>query len=479
MNLIYHCLSSLKPYPFLSPEPSAAMSSAAEPRAAAAAPSRVIKPTVESAVAALLKYKASQSANEKPQLLPQDDYFYLNLTLKKIPSNARTNPYRIPLPNPIRDAAGTEVCLIIDDRQRTTTPPSDEMKKLIKSQGIPISKVIKLSKLKANYKPFEARRKLCDSYDVFLVDKRIVHLLPKLIGKEFFRKKKLPLGVDLGKKNLKLQVERVLGSGLLFIRSGTCSVMKVGKMEMEKDSIVENVVAAIEGAVEKVPKKWDGVRSLHLKFSDSVALPIYQAMPEVRLKIEGLKEVEEAGEVTETSDNDGAKSGKKKKKGRIHEVRYMDAGEDVDSDVDGMDAIEEARSVREELVGKKEDKLVQSSDDEETKAGKKKRKGKAQKESSASGNSKGQKRAKKSASKSEEVEEKKEAVLGVLKGDKGAKKSSKPEVASVGKKKKGESSVKEVAAAEMKGKNKKRSEVPIQSAEKAKDVKKKKRVSAK
>ncbi|XP_057807280.1 uncharacterized protein LOC131021960 [Salvia miltiorrhiza] len=320
------------------------MSSNAE-HVAAATPSRVSKPTIEAGVSALLKHKAAQSVNEKPQLLPQDDYFYLNLTLKKIPSNPRTNPYRIPLPNPVLDAVNSEVCLIVDDRPRTTTPPSDEIKKLIKSQNIPISKVIKLSKLRANYKPFEARRKLCNSYDMFLVDKRIVHLLPKLIGKEFFRKKKLPLGMDLRKKNLKLQVERVLGSALLFIGTGTCSVLKVGKVEMEKDEIVDNVLDAIKGVIERVPKKWDGVRSLHLKFSDSVALPIYQAMPDVRLKIEGLKDKkEEGGEVTEISDNDSAKSGKKKQKqkGRIHEVRYMDAGEDVDSDVDDLDESEVA-----------------------------------------------------------------------------------------------------------------------------------------
>ncbi|XP_047938770.1 ribosomal L1 domain-containing protein 1-like [Salvia hispanica] len=323
------------------------------------APPRVSQSAIEAAVIALLKYKASQSANEKLQLLPRDDYLYLNLTLKRIPSNPRTNPYKIPLSNPVLEASGSEVCLIVDDRPGTTTPPSDQIKKLIKSQDIPISKVIKLSKLKANYKPFEARRKLCNSYDVFLVDKRVVHLLPKLIGKELFRKKKLPLGVDMGKKNLKLQVERVLGSALLFIGTGTCSVLKVGKMEMEKDEIVQNVLDAIKGAVERVPKKWDGVRSLHLKFSDSVALPIYQAMPDVRLKIEGLKDIEEEGEVTEVSDCDSSKSRKKKQKtkGRIHEVRYMDIGEDVDSDIADLDESE----VREEGF---EDVVMQSSDDE-------------------------------------------------------------------------------------------------------------------
>lgn len=395
------------------------MSSIAEsPAAAAATASRVNKSAIDTAVSALLKYKAAQSANEKPQLLPKDDFFYLNLTLKKLPSNPRTNPYRIPLPHPILDAADAELCLIIDDRPGTTTPPSDEIKKLVKSQSIPISKVIKLSKLKSNYKPFEGKRKLCDSYDLFLVDKRVVHLLPKLLGKEFFKKKKLPLGVDLGKKNLKLQVERALSSALMYIRTGTCCVMKVGKVEMEKDEIVENVFEAITGAVERVPKKWDGVRSLHLKFSDSVALPVYQAMPDVRLKIEGLKEREEALEVSEVSDNDGRKDGesgkkKKKTKGRIHEVRYMDAGEDVDSDVDGVDEkIEQVLMQRIDANDDDDDvdEIKNSEMSVDESVGKKKRKSKAEKEG-VSGDLDGKKRAKKAA-KSEEKKGKRKSEVG-------------------------------------------------------------------
>ncbi|GER53420.1 ribosomal protein L1p/L10e family [Striga asiatica] len=326
------------------------MASNAEPFAAAT--SRLQKSTVDSAVSALLKFKAAaQSSSDKLQLLPEDDYIYLNLTLKKIPSNPRTSPFRIPLPHPILDAT-SQVCLIIDDRPKSPTPPSDQIKKLIKSQGITISKVIRVSKLKSNYKPYEAKRKLCDSYDLFLVDKRVVHLLPKLIGKKFFKKKKLPLGVDMGMKNLKLQVERALGSSLLYLRTGTCCVMKVGKVAMENDEIAENVLDAVEGAVQRVPKKWDGVRSLHLKFSDSVALPIYQVMPDVKLKIEGLKESVKEGEHAKDGENVGVtmeisgkegKVGKKKKKGRIHEVHYMDVGEDMESD-DGVDGNDLVRS---------------------------------------------------------------------------------------------------------------------------------------
>jgi len=129
----------------------------------------------------------------------------------------------------------------------------------------------------------------------------------------------------------------------LFLKTGTCSVVKVARVSMEEEEIVENVVAAINGIAEIVPRKWVGVRSLHLKLLESLALPLYQAVPDVRLRIEGVKEEEERGEGEKVGEDEG-KKGKRvgKKRGRIHEVRYMDGivGEVFDEDEMGTDEIE-------------------------------------------------------------------------------------------------------------------------------------------
>jgi len=52
------------------------------------------------------------------------------------------------------------------------------------------NKVIGVTKLKKKYKPYEAKRQLCNSYDIFLSDDRVIPILPKLIGKSFYEKKK-------------------------------------------------------------------------------------------------------------------------------------------------------------------------------------------------------------------------------------------------------------------------------------------------
>jgi ribosome biogenesis protein UTP30 len=50
--------------------------------------------------------------------------------------------------------------------------------------------VVDLSKLRKKYKAFEVKRQLCNSYQVFLADERILPMLPKNLGKSFFSRNK-------------------------------------------------------------------------------------------------------------------------------------------------------------------------------------------------------------------------------------------------------------------------------------------------
>ncbi|KAJ6753226.1 RIBOSOMAL L1 DOMAIN-CONTAINING PROTEIN 1 [Salix purpurea] len=330
--------------------------------------------TVEKAVNALLKWRSSKLNTRKPQLLEQDEFFYLILTLKKIPQKgvSRINAHKIPLPNslinPLNEAP--ELCLIIDDRPKSGLN-KDGAKKKIQNDNIPISKIIKLSKLKTDYRPFEAKRKLCDSYDMFFADKRVVPLLPKMLGKQFFKKKKIPVTLDLKHHNWKEQIDRACGSALLYLRSGTCSVVKVGRISMSREEIGKNVMAAINGIADIVPRKWGGVRSFHLKLLDSLALPVYQAVPDLKMKIDGGPKEEENEKGLVAVEEEKAKEGRvEKKKGKIQEVRYMDdnnndngdaqvvdkgvLGSDGEGDIDNDDA--DFEKVSGELLKKKRKK---------------------------------------------------------------------------------------------------------------------------
>ncbi|KAL2930973.1 Ribosomal L1 domain-containing protein 1 [Bienertia sinuspersici] len=274
------------------------------------------------AVNALLKWKSSKSQTQNLKLLPSDEFIYLVLTLNKIPSKNSTNAHKITLPNPLYTADSSEFCLFVHDKI------SKSAKQKVEEQGIPVSKVIKLSQLKKDFKAFEQKRKLCDSFDLFFSDKRIIPLLPNVIGKQFYSKKKIPVPIALGRNDWKEQIDNVLSSAMLYLSTGTCSVIKVAKSSMNKDEIVENVIAAVNGVAQVVPKKWKNVRAFHLKFSESLALPIYQKVPELGLKISGVVGGSEGnGEekvVVSAIEEKKPKEKVSKRKGRIQEVRYND-----------------------------------------------------------------------------------------------------------------------------------------------------------
>ncbi|XP_009378307.2 ribosomal L1 domain-containing protein 1 [Pyrus x bretschneideri] len=380
------------------------------PPPSATKPTKSITKTVQKAVNALIKWRNDKLQTQNPDLLESDEFAYLVLTLKKIPQKGRVNAYKIPIPNPVHSQL-SEVCLIYDDGPKSDLN-KDSIEKKIKAENIPVSKILRLSKLKSDYVPFESKRKLMYSYDMFLADKRIVPLLPKYLGKHFFKKKKIPVPVDLQHKNWKEQVDKICGSALLFLSTGTCSVVRVAKVSMSIDEIVENAVAAINGIVEIVPKNWGGVRSFHLKLFESLALPVYQAVPDVTLKIEGEKGVEEGEkevkEVVKSESKDLKSEKKSKKKGRIHEVRYLDSNvsEVLDDDdfgiVGGVDIGE----------GKQSENDEQGSGE----LGKKKRK-----KEKVAGELKGEKRLKKSAKAKDDAELNGEKVIGEKKLKRSAK----------------------------------------------------------
>ena len=56
-------------------------------------------------------------------------------------------------------------------------------KKRVRQEKIAgVSKVIGISKLRTKFEPFEAKRTLCNSFDLFVADDRVIPSLPKLLG---------------------------------------------------------------------------------------------------------------------------------------------------------------------------------------------------------------------------------------------------------------------------------------------------------
>lgn len=113
-----------------------------------------------------------------------------------------------------------------------------------------------------------------------MADERILPSLPKLLGKTFFKKKKQPIPVRLSGKDWAGQIAQACGATYLFLSGGSSLTIRVARSTQSKKECVENIMAAISAAVDKLPSKWSGIKALFLKTSESVSLPIWQAKQE-------------------------------------------------------------------------------------------------------------------------------------------------------------------------------------------------------
>ncbi|KAJ3287160.1 hypothetical protein HK104_008732 [Borealophlyctis nickersoniae] len=219
------------------------------------------------------KEKAAEAA--KPELgdAPAEETVELVVTTKKMPDKMRAKPQRIPIRHSLLDES-CEVCLFTKDPQRT-------YKDLLQSKGVTrVARVMGVSKLKAKFKPYEAKRQLLGSYDLFLADERVLPVLPPLLGKSFFERKRHPAPVDMTKGNLSAEIDQAINSTYLHFNKGVCNVIKVGKTSFTPDQVTENVMAAMPVIARKIPQKWKNILSIHLKTSTSAALPLYLATSE-------------------------------------------------------------------------------------------------------------------------------------------------------------------------------------------------------
>ncbi|NXI19486.1 RL1D1 protein, partial [Irena cyanogastra] len=231
---------------------------------------------VKKAVEALVAFSRSKTKGGA-LLLNESESVHLLLTVWKVPQFSKV--IRIPLPHGIRPET-TEVCLFTKDEPNLSAEQTENLyKKLLLRNGIrSVSQIISYKTLKKEYKMFEAKRRLLNSFDLFLSDDRIRRLLPSHLGKHFYEKKKAPLSVNLKAKDLAKELEKhIQGTTLPINNKGCCYTMRIGHTGMKVDEIIENILAAAKVIGNKLPKKWKNVKVLHLKTLKSVALPIFTA----------------------------------------------------------------------------------------------------------------------------------------------------------------------------------------------------------
>ncbi len=153
-------------------------------------------------------------------------------------------------------------------------------------------------------------------------------------GKSFFKKKKQPIPVDLRSKDWAAQIRKACASTHMFLSTGSSISIRAargsfGAKEVRAAArhahgsgrggpahagsalaapalaaappreptgaaarppapmqVQQNVEAVVAAAVQHVPKKWANVQGVFIKTAESVALPVYQSLPDAPTKID-------------------------------------------------------------------------------------------------------------------------------------------------------------------------------------------------
>lgn len=245
---------------------------------------------VDKAVDELYKwFERKQKQSDKKSLFEpdaEDLAVYLQTTSKKFfNSEPSLEPVSVKLPHSIHDLDEFEVCLFVPDDS-----VSEELAK--KLLNIPnVTKIVTVNELKTVYKSFESRRRLLKLYDMFLADENVTSVLPKYLGKTFFKSNKFPIPVEITNESGEVsedlvtkQVDEALKSVFYLPATGVNLTVRVGSAT-EPENIKDNVKVVLKH-LEDHP-----LRMIQLKLKSSPGLPIY-ILKKVYDESEVLKEDE-------------------------------------------------------------------------------------------------------------------------------------------------------------------------------------------
>ncbi|XP_069125005.1 ribosomal L1 domain-containing protein 1-like isoform X2 [Argopecten irradians] len=246
----------------------------------------------------------------KKSLLDDEDKkeIHLQFAVKRIP-NVKNKILKLRLPHSVWTSE-QEVCLIVKDIDKSSREhevTEQHYKDLLSSKGITcITQIIPLKSLKLEYKPFEAKRNLANMFDLFVADERIVRLLPTLLGRNFYGKKKHPIQVNMTATNLKNEIEKVVfGSRCIITGHGASSTSTIGHSDMSAEQLAENVMKALESISGALPGGASNIQSVYVRTDKSLALPLYATFTskkEVKLPKKPEKPAPVMGEISTLMD---------------------------------------------------------------------------------------------------------------------------------------------------------------------------------
>nr|XP_031831761.1 ribosomal L1 domain-containing protein 1-like [Nomia melanderi] len=232
-------------------------------------------------ISAIFHLNEEQLKNKNALFEGESHPIFMQVTCIRVPKTPRRH-MRILLPYSIV-SEDDEIALFVGDLQRGRRQDNEitveHYEELLHKHGCTNIKIISMNQVKTEYDQYELKRKLVGSYDHFLVDGKIAGHLSHLLGREFYKKRKLPASIRLKSKDLKHEIEYALKKTCMQLHScGDTHIVQIGHTSMKKEEILENVLATCIGLSKNYPGGWINIRSIRLKTAKSLAIPIYTSL---------------------------------------------------------------------------------------------------------------------------------------------------------------------------------------------------------
>ena len=176
-----------------------------------------------------------------------------------------------------------DIALIVPDLQRGAKvdyePTIQHYEDLLREKGISGITIIPFNQLRKEYITFEAKRKLSNTYDYFLVDGRISGHCVGFLGKNFQKVRTILHSVTLDDPdNYKTNIERALKrTGYKQLHKGDLISIPVGNDRFTKKQLAENITTIIGHLKSTFPGGYPNIRNMYIKIDiiGTSALPLY------------------------------------------------------------------------------------------------------------------------------------------------------------------------------------------------------------
>ncbi|KAG5678412.1 hypothetical protein PVAND_008087 [Polypedilum vanderplanki] len=225
-----------------------------------------------------IKKEAEQ--NSSKSLFDDELRIGMRVVAIKIP-DCPPHAKKITLAHSLHDV-NPDICFFIRDSKVKKADQDEtvrEFQQKLDAAGVKCKKIMTVTQLKHDYNTHNLKSKLCNLYDVFLVEPSIAEHVYKILGKVFIKKRKRPHQILVEKESiLKEMIDKAILKVALNVNpNSNLSAFEVGTVKMDNIKIADNIMTAIEQLKEKWPGGWRNINRLFLSplSKSKVSIPIF------------------------------------------------------------------------------------------------------------------------------------------------------------------------------------------------------------